>query len=89
MREKGGGEEPRILPHEAGGAELTQTVLAGTTAHKLPTGVTEWPRPLWMTACGWRCGFNMKVQILAEHKLEALQHRKCSRPGCWPSRLRQ
>jgi hypothetical protein len=89
MREKGAGEEPRVLPHVERAPEAEQAVLAGTTAHRLPAGVTEWPKPLWLTSCGWRFGFNMKVQIMAAFKLEAVQHKKCSRPGCWPSRLRQ
>ena len=66
-----------------------QCVLSRGKAHRMPEGVLEWPRPLWTSACGWRCGAAFSLQVVTEDKLSLLRHTKCARMGCWPARLRQ
>ena len=74
---------PLLVPQAS-----AQCLLNDGCAHRLPEGVLEWPRTLWASACGWRCGLAPKLQVLTEEKLEHLQHTKCARLGCWPSRQR-
>ena len=60
--------------------------MAGNKVHKREDAILEWPRTLWVTACGWRCGANTKLRILPKERLEQTDHERCMRPGCWSTR---
>ena len=71
-------------------ADLTSNshklAVVGSRAHRIDESVLEWPRTLWVTSCGWRCGDNYKLKIFSPtislHSSVSL----CARPGCWASR---
>ena len=72
----------------APGAEYSayKVLLTGTRAHKIDSSILEWPRTLWVTSCGWRCGANAKIKIFESSKFEKCGTELCGRPGCWASR---
>ena len=74
--------------------DLTEPVsewcaLAGSKVHRFPAGVLDWPRTLWATSCGWRCGLSSKFRFMEVSKLEFLSHSKCGRLEGWLTRSKQ
>ena len=43
--------------------------LADGKAHRIEATILEWPRTMWVTCCGWRCGLNAKLKIYNQEKL--------------------
>ena len=50
-------------------------------AHLAVAGTMEWPRPFWVTRCGWRFGLNCAVRVLEADRIGAVQGSRCTR--CW------